>query len=134
MRKLLQYYKDWKEKRFLRKHGCATRKQYERRYDPDTDYYAHSIKQFYKGYEHIAIFPPEGYADYGFHGVQPFFNSIDEMEEWCENNCVDKWRHDWHRGIRCINDFEFNGIGNEDIVSFVFKNTNDAMMFKLKFE
>lgn len=52
---LKQKYLDWKEHRFLKKHGCVDRAHYERKYDPDYNPRATRVKDYYHGYPYIIV-------------------------------------------------------------------------------
>ena len=123
-------YAAWKERRFLKKHGCETRKQYERVYDPDYNPRATRIKDYYHGYPYVYCFENHRhqmyYWDLGYDG------SID-IVDWCEENCQDKFRFD---GLRVIKDYSgawsVNEIGGGDYYFAGFKNAQDFFMFKLR--
>lgn len=57
------------------------------------------------------------------------------MAKWCEANCRDKWRHDWHRIIEDVweeGEWEENGIGGMDAMCFAFKDSREYTMFLLR--
>lgn len=126
--KLIEKFKEFREKRFLKKHGFKTRRQYELWHDEDYNKKANRIKWIYTGYPYLVEVT-------FFHEVRTNTYSPAILEEWCENNCKGKWRHDWHRGmyLPLEDDVELNGIGGEDYLMFAFKNEEDYMWFKLRF-
>jgi hypothetical protein len=62
--KVKQKYLDWREKRFLKKHGFKTRSQYERFHDPDYNIRAPRIKDYYHGYPYIHRFDDREHTIY----------------------------------------------------------------------
>lgn len=126
-------WKGYKEKRFLEAHGCKTWREYERRYDPDVGTLARWAHTFYHGYPYIFPIEPEGLRDYGFAGVLPYHDLVEQMTEWCEQNCTGKWRNDWHRGFWDQHgNYELNVIGGGDMMFFAFKEECDYTWFMLR--
>lgn len=138
IKQLKERWKGYKEKRFLENYGCATWREYERKYDPDIGFRARWAHTFYHGYPHIFPLDPQGLRDYGFSGVHPYHDLCDKMMEWCEQNCQGKWRNDWHRGFwdhqGNYEVYELNGIGGGDIMFFAFKEEADYIWFKLTWQ
>lgn len=129
---LKKRWKGYKEKRFLETHGCKTWREYERRYDKDIGPMARWAHTFYHGYPYVFPLDPDGYRDLHYHGVYPYVDAADKMQEWCEQNCQGKWRNDWHRGFwDQQGNYEFNGIGGGDIMFFAFKEESDYVWFTL---
>jgi hypothetical protein len=129
---LKKRWKGYKEKRFLETHGCKTWREYERRYDKDIGPMARWAHTFYHGYPYIFPLDPQGLRDYGMLGVMPYHDLVDQMMEWCEQNCQGKWRNDWHRGFwDGHGNYELNGIGGGDIMFFAFKEEADYVWFTL---
>jgi hypothetical protein len=130
MLKLIQKrYREWREHRFLKAHGCETREQYDYRYDPDIYRSASRIKDFYHGYPYVFCFENRGhdvyYWDLGFNGIV-------EPTKWCKENCTDKFRFDFHRVLSTSNGWEINEIGGEDYIFFACKNPKDYTLFLLR--
>lgn len=131
IKELKARWKGYKEKKFLETHGCKTWREYERKHDPDVGYIARWAHTFYHGYPCILPIEPQGLRDYGFSGVHPYHDLVDQMMEWCDQNCKGKWRNDWHRGYWDMNgNYEFNSFGG-DIMFFAFKEESDYMWFVL---
>ncbi len=129
---LKKRWKGYKEKRFLETHGCKTWREYERRYDKDIGPMARWAHTFYHGYPYILPLDPDGYRDLHYHGVYPYVDAAEKMQEWCEQNCQGKWRNDWHRGFwDQQGNYEFNSIGGGDIMFFAFKEESDYVWFTL---
>lgn len=129
---LKKRYKGYKERKFLETHGCKTWREYERKHDSDVGYIARWAHTFYHGYPYILPIEPQGLRDYGFAGVHPYHDLVDQMMEWCEQNCQGKWRNDWHRGFWDQHgNYEFNSIGGMDLMFFAFKEESDYMWFTL---
>jgi len=140
----------WREKRFLETHGCKTWREYERRYDSDIGPMARWAHTYYHGYKFIWSVPDKHYIYYSFTQLRPStanhalnvpritntafnFDVIDQMADWCEQNCQGKWRNDWLRGLWDNQDnFEFNEIGGGDVMFFAFKEESDYTWFSLR--
>ena len=132
IKRLKERYKGWKEKRFLEAHGCETWRQYERKHDPDVGYMARWAHTYYHGYPHVLPIDPQNFIDWVRGGRHPYHELVDNMMEWCEQNCQGKWRNDWHRGFwDGHGNYELNSIGGGDIMFFAFKEESDYIWFKL---
>ena len=133
-------YIKWKDQRFLKKHGCSTWKQYHRRYDPDYDIRAYTVKRYYHGYPFVVEFQ---YADDLVARFGDWMQGLDAMLEWAANNCTNKWRHDILRvhtqtGIDDLGnpdtEWFINDIGGADVLFFAFKSEKDLAWFKLRWQ
>ncbi len=124
--KLKELCKQYKDARFLKKHGCETWREYNRRYDPDFFSRARYVKNAYRGYKFITKLPDE------YYGLREY--SMKNIEKWCEENCKGKWRIDWFRGFYDpkFNDFELNEISGIDELYFAFQDERDYFLFKLR--
>lgn len=139
--KLKQRYREWKLARFLKREGFSSIELYNRWYDPLVNQRAHTVNEFYKGYNYVvAIENRSNYAykllyDYGPGGYK---YGAHEMLEWCEENCKGKFRMDMKRVGRfatwpgnaewCITDIGADG----DYWFYAFTDDEDAMWFRLK--
>jgi hypothetical protein len=61
---ILEYYREWSDQRFLKRHGCETREEYDRKYDPDVVHRATRIKNFYHGYPYVYCFEDHNHNIY----------------------------------------------------------------------
>lgn len=128
---LKQAYKDWKHQRFLKQHNL-TQRQYDLLHDSDYNVRGRRLKRDqYHGYSHVYIMArvPDSFQEWNYHIL------VDQMAKWCEVNCKDKWRHDWHRILEDVweeGEWEENGIAGLDAMCFAFKDKKDATMFHLK--
>ncbi len=133
MTSLLEYFKNWKHRRLLKKRGWSQR-QYDLHYDPDFNSCANRITDVFCGYPHlIAIY-----------NTEPFTRNYSNWEEgyraanaWCSEHCTGKWRESIHRVLWDKYGYNepawvVNEIGGKDIMFFAFKNQEDAIMFTLK--
>ena len=123
-------FKLWRDRRFLRQHGCETWREYDIRYDTDVNRSASRVREFYYGYSYVHCFEnrdhPVYYWDIAVDGAYILNN-------WCENTCVDKYRLDFHRVYRNYwNEWEINEIGGGDYIFAAFKNERDYLLFSLK--
>lgn len=132
---LKERWKGWKAKRFLESYGCKTWREYERKYDPDVGFRARWAHTFYHGYPHLFSLEPQSWKGFG---AYPYHDQIEQMMQWCEQNCQGKWRNDWHRGNwdnqGNYEVYEFNGISGGDIMFFAFKEESDYVWFRLTWE
>jgi len=131
-------YNKWKEDRFLKKHHCRNRAEYNRRYDPDYIPRATEIRNYYQGYQHVHCFENrENFVynriyDYGPGGYRDGFH---EICDWCEENLSGKWRYDMLRVMRAPstgNQWAINELGGGDHWFFAFMDDEDYFMFKLQ--
>ena len=115
---------------YLKKTGW-TEDQYQHFKDPDQNQRADRIKDYYHGYAHIIVF--ESSQGDPWTRYPSWVQAYNAIQEWCHLNCDSKFRSDIHRVIKdCWGNWELNDIGGSDALFFVFKNVNDAFMFKLK--
>jgi hypothetical protein len=136
MQQLLTYLrtkiKTWRDRRFLKKHGCDNWYQYNRQYDPDINWRATRIKDFYQGYPYVYCFENHKhevyYWDLGIDGACIVGN-------WCDENCKDKHRMDFHRAMNAPGtawEWHINELGGGDYIFAAFKDPEDFFMFSLK--
>ena len=129
---LIEKYRAWKEKRFLRKHGCETREQYNYRYDTDINNRATKIKNFYQGYPYIYCFEDHNHMVYDWDIV---YDGIYVATNWCKENLTGKFRFDFHRCTRApstANEWEVDGLGGGDFIFFACKDPKDYTLFLLR--
>lgn len=119
-------WKGHNERRFLESHGCKSWREYHRKHDSDYGPYARTIKSMYHGYPYLVRIDDINHCVYQTNGVT-------DIEEWCYNNCQEKFRIDWQRVIQNHwGEWEENGIGGLDYVFIAFKSSKDAMLFSLR--
>ena len=133
MNYLKQKYLDWREKRFLKKHGCENRAQYERMYDPDYNIRATRVKDYYFGYPYVHCFTDRDHTAYF---VDLGWCGMPVIHQWCKENLKDKFRIDFLQVLKdsYTDEWEVNGIGGGDYYFIAFKNESDMMWFKLRWE
>lgn len=123
-------YARWSEKRFLKRHGCDNRRQYELKYDQDRNKMASRIQDYYHGYPYVYCFENRE------HQVYYWDIAIDGsyiISEWCSKNCSGKFRMDFHRVYKNHWDqWEINEIGGGDYIFAAFKDSQDFTLFVLK--
>ena len=133
---LKEKYAEWKEDRFLKKHRCDSREQYEHRFDPDINNRATAIRDYYHGYSYVSCCEPRSHYAYELlydHGPGGHRYGFNDMHDWCKEHCQEKFRVDYHRVIKNYwNRWEMNEIGGGDHVFFAFKNKEDYFLFTLK--
>lgn len=130
-----EWIRQYREKRFLKRHGCQSMEHYNRLFDPDVQFGAVSVNDFYHGYPCLVPVEPNKIIDLAFYGRHRYHTQMQEMMDWCKQNCKGKWRQDWHRGWwgpRGV--YEFNSIGGGDMLFFAFKEEVDYVWFKLTWE
>ena len=127
-----QRFNQWKDHRFLRKHGCDNWKQYNHRYDPDINRIATRISDFYFNYPYVYCFEDHK------HDIYYWDIAVDGMyvlDQWCEKNCKDKYRFDFHRAMKApatANQWEVNELGGGDYAFAAFKDQRDFNWFLLR--
>lgn len=126
---------NWRERRFLRKHGCCSWDQYHRVYDPDHNPRGSTLRDFYHGYPCRHVFENYNHfcynliADYGPGGRIYGFH---RMEVWCDDNIKHKFRKDGIRLAKFQNEWHINEISGEDRIVFAFENERDYAWFMLR--
>lgn len=120
-------YYDWRERRFLRKHGCKNREQYNLKYDPLHNPIATRLVDFYHGYKYIYCFENDKHDK---------ISLLTVVTLWClEENLSGKWRLDVHRAMKYPstgNEWERNEIGGGDYIFAAFTDERDYMLFLLR--
>lgn len=115
---------------FMKETGW-TEEQYRNLNDPDRNTRASRVKDYYHGYTHIVTF--ESSRGDPWTRYLNWLEAYNALEEWCKENCKDKWRTDIHRVIKDNwGEWTLNDIGGGDVLFFAFKSQEDAFMFKLK--
>ena len=125
--KLKNRYTDWRERRFLRKHGCYNREQYNLKYDLLYNPRATHLVDYYHGYKYIYCFENHKHDN---------ISLLTVVTLWClEENLSGKWRFDVHRAIKYPstgNEWEINEIGGGDYIFAAFTDERDYMLFLLR--
>lgn len=111
---IIKKLKEWKIKRMVYHSGFSSYESYIKYTDSDIHLSSTTIDGFYHGYRFIIV--PNHSCPY------------DPIFEWCEVNCKDKWRHDWHKVDDSFNIDDFFG---GDLKFFAFKSYTDYIWFKL---
>jgi hypothetical protein len=139
-----QRYQAWQERRFLRRHGCENRTQYERMYDPDHNCLASRIQDYYHGYPYVYCFENYNHyiyqviADYGPGGRRWGHNVI---HAWAEEHSQDKVRFDFLRVHKpgavgwdgsVTREWWINEISGQDLAFVAFKDERDYLYFMLR--
>lgn len=125
----------WRERRFLRKHGCRSWWEYNRKHDLDFDLRANNLADSYHGYPYRHVFDHYNHycykllADYGPGGLIYGFH---RMEVWCKDNIKHKFRIDAIRLSKIQNEWHINELSGEDRVVFAFKDKRDFLWFQLR--
>lgn len=127
-----------RETRFLKKHGCETWDEYNRRYDPDILHRATRIRDYYHGYPYVyCVENSNHYAYQLLHDYGPggYRYGYDEIVDWCKEHIKYKHRTDCHRVFRApstANEWEINEIGGLDYLFFAFQDERDYNWFMLR--
>lgn len=128
-------FRNWREWRFLCKHGCITWDQYHKVYDPDHSGRATTLRDFYHGYPYWRVFDNRSHfcydfiADYGPGGLIWGFH---RMQAWCKDNTKHKFRMDGLRVSKFHNEWQVNEITGGDRIVFAFKDERDYVWFMLR--
>lgn len=142
--KIIDGYRNWKELRFLKKHGCETRCEFERKFDTDYNIRATRIKDIYHGYPYVYCF--ENRQDFSYkllfdYGPGGYRYGCDDILDWCKDNISNKFRFDFHRvhkqtgiGNNGVEDSEWfiDQFGGGDYIFAAFKNERDFAYFLLR--
>lgn len=143
-KRIKQRWHNWQEQRFLKRHGCTSRVQYDRMYDPDHNEMATRVQDFYHGYPYVHCFEDYRHyvyqliADYGPAGCK---YGHTEIHRWAELNCQGKVRFDFLRVHKqgavgwdgaVTEEWWINEISGSDLIFVGFKDERDYIFFKLK--
>jgi|688.fasta_scaffold1452166_1 hypothetical protein len=133
-----QQYKAWKDRRFLKRHGCRDWEEYHYCYDPDRNIRCTRVKDYYHGYPYWHVFERSNHYcykllyDYGPGGHRCGYHDI---IDWCEENAKGKHRTDFLRVIKYPstgNEWEINEFVGGDHIFVAFKEERDYLMFVLR--
>ena len=100
--KIKAAYKEWKDSRFLKKHGCDNWGQYAHRYDTDVNYRSSRVPDYFMGYEYVHCITKQShyaYTELYDHGPGGYRYGYHEMTDWCKANIKNKHRTDILRVI-----------------------------------
>jgi hypothetical protein len=125
-------YHAWKEHRFLKRHGVATWAQYNHRYDPDINWRATRVNDFYHGYPYVYCFENRRHEVYHW---DVHLDGIYVLSQWCKDNCKDKFRFDFHRAMNAPGtawQWHINELGGGDYIFVAFKNERDYTWFLMR--
>jgi len=137
-------FSQWKDSRFLKKHGCVSWEQYHWRNDPGILYRASTVKDYYRGYPFVHCFERREHHAYQSiydHGPGDFRDGIHEIKEWCDQYCQGKFRIECHRVIKgdglgldgsVSDEWWFNEIAGGDYYFAAFKDARDLTWFMMK--
>jgi hypothetical protein len=117
---------------YLKKRGW-TEDEYNKFEDPNVNYRAPRIKDYYQGYPYVVVF--ESTRGDPWTRYDTWIDAYQAIETWCKENCKGKWRSDIHRVFKAPstgNEWYQNDLGGTDALFFVFKDQEDCFMFKLK--
>jgi hypothetical protein len=127
-----QRYKQWRDRRFLKRHGVETWAQYNRQYDPDINWRATRVNDFYHGYPYVHCFENHRHEVYHW---DVHLDGIYVLSQWCEDNCKGKFRFDFHRAMNAPGtawEWHINELGGGDYIFAAFKDPEDFFIFRLK--
>jgi hypothetical protein len=127
-----QRYKQWRDRRFLKRHGVETWAQYNHRYDPDINWRATRVNDFYHGYPYVHCFENHRHEVYHW---DVHLDGIYVLSQWCEDNCKGKFRFDFHRAMNAPGtawEWHINELGGGDYIFAAFKDPEDFFIFRLK--
>jgi len=136
--RLYSHYLRWKDKLFLKRHGCKNWAEYNYRFDPDINKWAQTTKTFYMNYPYIYVFKDA--TSEAFSGYPDWTDGYENLKQWCNSNCVGKWRSDIHRvlpsnfftdphNVDSSEDYSMNDIGGYDFIFFAFMEDADYIWF-----
>ena len=126
---------NWRERRFLRKHGCCSWDHYHRVYDPDYNLRAGVLRDFYHGYPYRHVF--DNYDHFCYEMIEDYgpggsFDGFHRMSAWCKDNTKHNFRIDSLRLTKIQNEWHINELSGEDRIVFAFKDERDYVCFMLR--
>lgn len=136
MPQYLKYFqkklKQWKDKRFLKKHRCETWEQYNYKFDPDCNQRATRIRDYYHGYKHWMVIQNRNHYAYHWDVHE---DGIYVLSEWCKENLDSKFRFDFHRVMNApatAHEWEINELGGSDYILFACQDERDFIWFTMR--
>lgn len=130
--------KIYRDKRFLRKHGCDSWKQFNYVYDPDINMSAARVVDYYHGYKCIKCIDDANHFVYHWDIA---FDGVYVLSQWCDENLVEKYRIDFLR-VEKINrttcesnekkEWIMNQLFGGDYIFIAFKDPMDYTLFTLR--
>lgn len=124
--------------RYLKKMGW-TQEAYERQTDPRCNMRAYKIKDYYHGYAYHHVYL--SVRDYPWRNYPDWLEGLDQLREWCRENCQGAWRDDILRVYKQTaiswdssteEEWHINDIGGGDALFVAFENEQDYIVFLLK--
>ena len=107
-----------------------TQAQYDRAYDPDTNFRASRVRDMYPGYPYVFELQHDRAYWAALGGLEL---GLATMKLWCQLKCQGKWRNDFHRVMKDYNgDWVCNEISGGDVLFFAFKSEQDCLWFTLR--
>jgi len=136
MQRFLNYFRSkiqtWRDRRFLKKHGCKSWDEYNYRFDPDRNQRAPRVKDYYCGYPYWTPIENRKHLAYYWDVHE---DGIYILSNWCKENLSGKFRFDF---LRVMNapatawQWEINEIGGRDYIFFACKDERDLLLFTLR--
>lgn len=134
--KLKTRYQQWRDRRFLKKHGCDDWEQYHHRFDPSIFRRADTVRQFYSGYPYLHCFT-DHIQDMVYIG--DWYQGMGIVRQWATENCKGKFRCDLHsmtmtdgKAPPTLDGWKFDYCFGGDFCFFAFELEEDAIWFKLR--
>lgn len=123
---------DIRRKWILHRNGYKDWETYLRMTDPDIHWRATRLKDFYHGYPYVYCFENHNHFAYFW---EIHTDGMWVMHKWCNEQCKDKFRFDFHRAIKfpsTANEWEINELGGGDYIFAAFKNERDFTWFMMR--
>lgn len=125
-------FNKFQHERYLKKRGW-TEKEYQQYEDPNCNRRATRLKDYYGGYPHFHAFTSTRTLPWT--EFSNWMDCYEQMNQWCDTNCKNKWRSDIHRVINnpaTSYEWELNDIGGGDALFYAFEDSKDYTMFLLR--
>lgn len=119
-------YREWQERRFLRRHGVGSRADYEYIYDPRINWSASCVRDFYHGYAQVARVDN---VCLGFHSHR---RRRADIAAWCRENCQGHVRVDMLRASHIHGEWQLDELGGGDYYFVAFERDDDHTLFALR--
>lgn len=120
-------YRQWQERRFLRRHGVSSRVDYDYIYDPRINWSASCVRDFYHGYAQVARV--DGVCLGVFHS---HLQLRADIATWCRENCQGQVRIDILRASHVHGEWQLDELGGGDYYFVAFERDDDHTLFALR--
>ena len=119
-------YREWQERRFLRRYGVGSRAAYEYIYDPRIMWGASLVRDFYHGYAQVVR------VDNVCLDLRSHRQRRADIAAWCRENCQGHVRADMLRASHIHGEWQLDELGGGDYYFVAFERDDDHTLFALR--